>query len=266
MNNQEYWENRLKNNLHNLEGVGFTGLGNNYNQWMYRERKRIFKKQLKKLNINFKKASILEVGSGTGFYTKILQNLGAKNYIGSDITSAVVNKLSIEFDDFIFYKQDIGSDLINELSSHKFDFIFAIDILFHITDDERYQQAFINISNLLSERGVFMFTENLPNDDFYRETFVVRSNEKLMNFLKKASLEVIDIVPMTIFLNNPLNKNKFNEWVYKLQNKILFRYPSKAYKERAGNVLGFIFYWIDWLLLPYIIQGPSNHMIICRIR
>lgn len=230
---------------------------------MYEERKRIFKREIVKLDLSLIKSPILEIASGTGFYTKILSILGAKNIVGSDITKAVVNKLSDEFPEFVFYKQDIGGVLIDELRDRKFKLITAIDMLFHITDDIRYQDAFFNVYHLLNEDGYFVFTENLPTFDKAGEIHAIRSKEKVFECLEKANFKVLKVLPMTYFLNAPVSKNKFLLWVFKFQTKILFRYNSPRYKEKAGDFLGLIFYLFDWVILPFVKNGPSNHLIIC---
>ena len=117
---------------------------------------------------------------------------------------------------------------------------------------------------MLKNEGYFLFTENLPNYDKNRNTFIIRKRDKIFSFLRNANLEVVKVIPMTIFLNKPLNSSKFLDKIFNFQNKILFRYKDKNYKEKAGNFLGFVFYWLDRALLPFIKNSPSNHMVICR--
>lgn len=60
-----------------------------------------------------------------------------------------------------FIKLDIGQDLLPEdLSAKKFDIRSAFDVLFHMTDDVRYQNAISNISYPLRKDGIFMLTKN----------------------------------------------------------------------------------------------------------
>ncbi len=264
MQNEQYWETRLTNNLSTLAGVGYSGFGQNFNKWMYKERKRIFKRVLNKLGLPFTELSVFEIASGTGFYTEILRELKVNKIIGSDITNAVVNKLGEEFSEMSFYKQDIGGELRDELKEQKFDLITAIDMMFHITDDPRYQKAFHNANYLLEKNGYFIFTENLPIFNKPGDVQTIRSKDKIFKFLEESNLEIVKVVPNTLFLNEPLVDNKFLRLVYKFQTKILYRYKSSSYKEKAGNFLGFIFYLLDWIILPFVKNGPSIHIIICK--
>ena len=62
-----YWERRLDRHP-GREGVGHAGLGEGLNGWMYRVRRRVFLRELAPLMPTLPARSVLDVGSGTGFY------------------------------------------------------------------------------------------------------------------------------------------------------------------------------------------------------
>src|SRR5918993_2557304 len=135
---KDYWEKRLNDNF-GLHGTGFIGLGKKYNSWMYRVRKRIFKKKLSLLNLGYGDIDVLDVGSGSGFYIKIWNELGVKKIVGCDITNVAVKNLKTLFPNNEFLELDISNESIP--ISEKFDVISALDMLFHIVDDDKYSKA-----------------------------------------------------------------------------------------------------------------------------
>lgn len=45
MQNEEYWESRLTNNLSTLEGVGYSGFGQNFNKGCMRNEREFLKEK-----------------------------------------------------------------------------------------------------------------------------------------------------------------------------------------------------------------------------
>jgi 2-polyprenyl-3-methyl-5-hydroxy-6-metoxy-1,4-benzoquinol methylase len=80
-----YWENRLSQNF-SLGGVGHGLLGYQYNRWAYRLRDRVLRRHLAPLRLRLSDSSILDVGSGTGFYIDFWRNMGAGSISGSDLS------------------------------------------------------------------------------------------------------------------------------------------------------------------------------------
>lgn len=64
-----YWNNRL-NQRFNVEGVGYLGLGEIYNRYMYQIRLDILNYLFNQIFDNFKNASVLELGPGIGMFTQ----------------------------------------------------------------------------------------------------------------------------------------------------------------------------------------------------
>jgi len=83
------------------------------------------------LNKNIKKnAKILEIGSGLGYTTYSVIKAGYKNAIGCDISAEAVNKSKVYLGDYYY--------LISEIKDEKFDFIFALEVIEHIIDPEKF--------------------------------------------------------------------------------------------------------------------------------
>src|SRR5439155_5163406 len=99
--------------------------------------------------------------SGTGYYIDRWREAGAERIVGADIAPAAVERLRERYPEQSFTELDIGGPA-DELPEGSFDAVSAMDVLFHITDDERYGKALANLSALLRPDGVLVLTENFP--------------------------------------------------------------------------------------------------------
>lgn len=267
-----YWEERLAKNF-DLSGVGFSSLGKNYNGWMYRVRRHVLRKTLVRLGHDYQQrffdgasaAAILDIGIGTGFYIDFWKGLhrgkAAKVVEGIDITDVAVKRMKKKYPDSQFYVADIGEDSVPEMFGKKrYDVISAFDVLFHITDDEKYRRAIQNIHGLLEPGGLFFMSENFVHSSASRAEFQVnRSKENIEKLLSGTGFEIIMRAPMFVMMNAPVNsdsKLRKRSWRY------LTRLVSMG--ESMGFVVGAAAYPVERLLLSVAKEGPSTELIVCR--
>src|ERR1039458_1341647 len=93
-----YWEQRLTD-AYTLGSVGWIGLGESFNRWMYAVRKRVFSRVARESIDDLSDMRVLDVGSGTGFYLNAWRELGVRDLSGSDLTSTAVTGLRTAFAD-----------------------------------------------------------------------------------------------------------------------------------------------------------------------
>ncbi|MFB2833645.1 class I SAM-dependent methyltransferase [Floridanema evergladense] len=163
---QRYWRDRFSKYGDSLKGPGHEGMSEQENQKAYQTAAQIFINTCLNSGIDLANARILEIGCGTGFYTETLANLGAKNYLGLDITDVLFPKLKQKFPHFQFIKKDITTDAI----SGEFDLIVMIDVIEHIVKEEKLSFAMQTIKNCLSKEGIFLIaplTEMKKRELFY---------------------------------------------------------------------------------------------------
>jgi SAM-dependent methyltransferase len=257
-NAKDYWETRLQK-TYGLEGVGYKGLGEAYNKWMYKVRKRVFNKSIQKLDINLSTASVLDIGSGTGFYIDRWKEQQVKDLMGVDLTRIAVDKLSERFKEFQFLELDI-SDKIDVLQGKKFDIISAFDVLFHIVDEIKFEQAIVNIANLLKPGGTFILSDNFIHSPRIEATHhISRTLDDFTKVLKKNGFEIILRKPSFYFLNAPVDTtSNLLKGAWNIQNKIIYR--GNFY----GNLLGAFLYPLELVMLSFIKEGPSTEVMICH--
>jgi predicted RNA methylase len=91
-----------------LEGVGFVQLGDAFNRWAYRVRGEVFSRKVRALALDLRQARVIDIGSGTGFYIRQWERLGAEEITGVDITQVAVRSLTQTFPRSRFLTADVG--------------------------------------------------------------------------------------------------------------------------------------------------------------
>lgn len=260
INLKEYWEDRLKQQ-YDLRGVGYSGLGAPFNNWMYRIRSWVFARQVASLPIDLTQASILDIGSGTGFYIQQWQSIGASQITGLDITDIAVENLRARFPQYDFYRQNIG-DITNPLPSSNYNIVSAMDIFFHIVPEAEYVNAIRNVSECLLPGGYFILSENFVKSRVKQaEHQVSRSLQQIEKYLQDAQFEIVFRKPMFYLMNSPIDsESSLFQFAWKCICGILVRMPV------AGHLLGALLFPIELLLISMKKESPSTEIMICRKR
>jgi len=177
---KEFFETRFrKYGKHSLKGVGNSGFSELRNYIQYRKARRIFFKMVKDLNLK-EDAKILEIGYGSGFYTKVINSLGFKNYMGVDIVDVFKESLESEFPQYKFMQMDTCA---KKIDFKECDLIFMIDVTQHMVNDKRF--AFClknNVLKNLSKNGFFIATDELEDKvySFYEVSRTIEFYEKAL--------------------------------------------------------------------------------------
>jgi SAM-dependent methyltransferase len=253
---KRYWSNRLEQTF-SLEGVGYLGLGEEYNRWMYAVRRSVFRSAVRGL-IDPPRGRILDVGSGTGFYVKLWRELGARDVTGSDLTAVAVEQLTRRFPEASFRVLDLTQPLAAD--QERFDAISAMDVLFHIVDDDGYARAIDNLGRMLAPGGILVFTENLPHGRTDRgEHQTSRSLESVSSLLAHAGLAIELRRPVFVLMNTPVDSDStLLERSWKAVNILVRGHP------RRGWAVGAVLYPLELLLGRLVKEGPSTEIVVCR--
>lgn len=263
---KEYWSKRLEGSL-TLSRVGFSQFGQSYNEYMYKMKRQVLERAILKYKIDTPSIRILDIGCGNGFYVDIWRQKGVRGLTGIDITAISVKELSIKYPTFSFYEADISSPtLIKDLplGSGKFDIVTAFDILFHIVDDDKFEQAIKNIGMLCSENGFIFITDlflhKRPYVIFHQKSRLLK---EYVSTLSKQGIKIIDRIPVHYLLGAPVDIP--NE----LLQKILLRFwwgGVVGMTERTTHLLGPCFFALDSVLTRLFNESPSTEMIICKLK
>jgi SAM-dependent methyltransferase len=253
-----YWEQRLTRN-YSLAGVGWSQLGTGFNRWLYRVRRHLFMETLRPFLNAPGSARVLDIGSGTGFYVDRWHELGVRTVTGTDITQAAVDRLSDRYPADRFLRFDAGAEAL-PFEPASFDAVSAMDVLFHIMDDERFARAFRNVSRLLKPGGVFVFSENgVHGNELRTSHWVSRPLADIEALLAESGLELQVRRPMFVLLNAPVDSRS------RTLNRS-WRYVKRlAMTHRAlGTAVGAILYPLERALVSRVQEGPSTELFVCR--
>ena len=256
---REYWEKRLLDKW-GLDGVGHISYGRPYNEWAYRIRKKVFLRQVCALPLDFQQVSVLDIGSGTGFWLQVWRSLGVRTLTGLDLTEVAVRKLRDKYPDVQVIQQDISDPkaLLGQIG--QFDVISAIDVLYHITSDRDLCQAISNIAALLKPGGYFIFSENLVHYKAPREQhFVSRTLDDVTQVLSLQGLRIQRRVPVFVCMNAPIDASS-------TVPRFLWRVAMAPvrYVPTLGHIYGAALFPVELALTRLLREGPSTELVICQ--
>jgi SAM-dependent methyltransferase len=255
---KEYWETRLGQEF-NLHGVGFLGCGRDYNNWLYKVRRTVFLRLIRRCRLDLASAKVLDIGTGTGFYLDRWRELGARNLTGVDITETAVGGLREKYPDCAFYRVDIGGDL-GEIRDLRFDAISCLDVLMHIVDDGRHQRAIENIHSLLNPGGIFVFSDSFVHGEPRRDQHIVhRPLDTVEALLHQVGFEPIERRPMFVLMNAPVDSDN------RLLNRFWFLLHKGLSRVRiAGKLVGGALYPIELALVRLLRESPTTEIMVCK--
>jgi SAM-dependent methyltransferase len=256
-----YWQERLSAD-YSLGSVGWSTLGEPFNKWCYAVRGRVFARAAREAVLAPELASVLDVGSGTGFYLDLWQRLGAAHITGSDLTPVAVERLARLYPAATIRQMDIG-DADLPLSASTFDAISIMDVLYHIVDEARYVRALSNLACLLKPDGVLLFTENLVSRPTRAVHQVVRSRDWILAALTAARLVVVREQPAFFLMNTPVNSDSrvLHQWWDQVVGLV-------GRHDAIGWSVGAALFPIE-LGLTRLSAGrrsPSSTLLVCRRR
>ena len=141
---QNYWEKRLAENP-NLLGTGHRAFSLAYNQILYQAQIDCLDALLNKHEISVQNQTVLDVGSGTGFFVDYYLNKGAR-VIGLDLTEASVKFLKRNFPTCQFFQADVSEKKLPV--NRSVNLVSVISVFYHIVDDLRFQRAVKNLIDI----------------------------------------------------------------------------------------------------------------------
>jgi SAM-dependent methyltransferase len=243
-----------------LVGVGYGVLGEPFNRWMYRLRRRLFLRTMRPRLDELPSRSVLDIGSGTGFYVDRWRELRIDSITGADLTEVAVRRLRARYPAHEFHRVDIGAP-DPPLPRAAYGAVSAMDMLFHIVDDDRYRRAFANIFSLLSPGGLFVFSENFVHGETIRvPEQASRPIAEIESVLRETGFEILRRRPMFFLMNEPVDSSSplHERFWWRLSGQLEARGP------RAQWAIGAALYPIELAIVSTLREGPSTELVVCR--
>jgi 2-polyprenyl-3-methyl-5-hydroxy-6-metoxy-1,4-benzoquinol methylase len=258
---RDYWQSRLSQS-YSLQGVGYQRLGKSFNQWMYKVRARVFARVASRLGVDWSRARVLDVGSGTGFYVEQWHALGVPKVVGVDITPKAIEELQRRFPTDDFLEADIGDSRDSRLATRDFTAVSAMDVLFHIVDDARYHQAFRTVAASLAPGGWFLWSDNFLHHATERVIHQAsRSLAESEDAIRAAGFEIVERVPMFVLMNYPTDTNSR---LARLAWTAMV--APAALAEPLGWLVGAALAPLDTWLTSVVKESPTTEIMGCRLK
>lgn len=253
----DWWEDRHRDHV-GLDAVGYAGAGEAYNAWLYRVRRRLFRRHVAPLV--HPANSVLDVASGTGFYVDLWKRAGVRDVTGSDVSPTAVHRLRSRFTGVPIDRFDIAGPA-SELPQRQFDLVSAFDVLFHLIDDEAYRRALANLARLVKPGGLLVISENfrLAGPRRFASVQVNRGEREILAALRDNDFEVVKRRPMFVVMNAPARGGRplLHAW-WQRAHALLTTRPQ------IGGALGAALYPLELVCLATVSRAPSTELAICR--
>jgi len=253
-----YWEDMHRSNV-GFAAVGFGVLGAPFNTWMYRVRRRVLGRAVRRAAIQVAGASVLDVGTGTGFYVREWQSLGAGAVTGIDVSAAAILRLRSGIPEARFLEADVADPIPDTLAGG-FDIVSAFDVLFHIVDDTRFGRAIENLGQLTLPGGHLVLSENFLHGSTLRHLHQVsRTRDEIDRALTTAGFDIVLRLPMFVLLNSPVD-SQFRPL------RLFWRGLAGLSRRnnRLGGLLAGALYLPEVVLTACMREGPSTELVVCR--
>ena len=196
---RRFWEERLGAHP-DLTGTGETGLSLRYNRACYALRERVLDREIQRLGLSLAGASVLDVGSGVGFFVDYYLRRGAR-VTGVELTEAGAGVLAARFPAARILVGDVADLDVGA----GYDVVNAFDVLYHIVDDERWERALRRLLEALAPGGVLFLTDVLhPGPRDLSAHNVMRARTAYEGVLREAGVRVLRTPPTHYLLNREL--------------------------------------------------------------
>lgn len=264
----EFWEARLRERF-DLAGVGFRGLGEPFNRALYRQRSIVLGRALRRFRIRPAGADVVEIGPGTGFYVEHWARWGVRSLVGLDITAVAAERLAERFPEAGFHGFSFAQADATErwpVGDASADIVTAFDVLFHVTDDARFEVAVGEAARALRAGGILIVSDLFIHDATFRGFHQVsRSLVTYAEVLDRAGFDILGRLPIFVTMHPALDlpagrrHELADRWWTWLEARL------KA-QPRYGRRYGFVLGLIDRALTKVARGGPSTELLVARRR
>jgi SAM-dependent methyltransferase len=225
----KYWDERLAKDW-SLRGVGHHRYGAKYNSYLYRSKVRALRRALRSPGW-FQGKRVLDVGSGVGFWIEFYAKAGVASVDGIDVSAEAVRRLQQKHPGHRFWCADASEELpITEL----FDLVNVWDVLYHITERERFMRAVSNLAARVAPGGHLLITDNLPSqEDRPAEHVCFHPLEDYRVALEHTGCQIVDVQPVCGLVNGRVFDRLF-------RSSRVWRKRTARLEDRAAPLLYFL--------------------------
>lgn len=168
-----------------------------------------------KVDVGGGRGEVADVGCGAGRWVRFFQEqVRPRRVVGIDVTNESVELLrSRHASDATtaveFRVGDITSASLNVDAT--FEVVNIANVLFHVPENDLFQQALVNLRRMVKPGGCIMTTEYLPRCEMRTDWMRVRSRYTFERAVKQAGLKIAAIRAFAVFNNDPMGIDGFDD-------------------------------------------------------
>lgn len=200
---REFWNDRLSRDF-DLRGTGETGMSLEYNRACYELRREVLTRALAAARVDPAARRVLDAGCGTGFFTAYYLERGAQ-VTGLDIAPASIERLRERHPEARFVLSDVSEAELDE----QYDLVNAMDVLYHITDERRWQSAVTNLARAVAPGGTLLLTDTFSELRAQASHNRMRPLSAYTPLLRAEGVLPLSLHPTHVLLNRELGPARF---------------------------------------------------------
>lgn len=263
-----YWSELFANGV-DARTVGYADLPLSFNRLGHEAGRRAVRRAMQKTRAEPRGARILDVGSGGGLWVDFWRSLGAAEVVALDLTTEATQRLRAHVPGMRVEQADISVELPADLG--EFDLVSAMNVLLHVTSNEKFDRAIANLARTLAPRGRIVFVDPIVVHGWFgpplgdSATSHIRSLAEWRETLNRHDLRIVDVSATTCLLASAVDTRS------RTTLQLLWFYWNAVSKlvrghERLALGVGRALAALDALSLRLVQTGPSGKVLVAERR
>lgn len=263
-----------------VDEVGHPDMGRAFNLAAYRLRLNALVRALRALSTSggsSEKTRVFEGGYGVGYYLRFWNKLGYRHVSGVDLSPQACENARRLFPDF-----DLRASNLAQIDQwpdwpklvSQFDIVTAIDVIYHILDEQAAASAVRNLSQLVAPGGALLITEKFPVErESVRETrhVVRRSIDWYSRELEPSGLVLAGRIPVFWCMDPPVFYGKHRlsarlarlAWIA-MRASVKFWPRNSRIQNTLGSLAGAFGATVDRMVLARAGETPNLTLAVFR--
>jgi len=260
----EYWG-ALHGAADDLAVVGYPTLPLVFNRYVYANAAHSVLRGMRAAGADVRGRTVLDVGSGTGFWVDLWRRHGAVRVAGADLVPTAVERLRTRFPESEFAAADITERA--PFPDERFDVVTIMSVLHHVVDEERFRSALANLASQLERGGHLAVLDPLvvrgrwmpPQGESAHN--VVRTRSQWEAALDGTGLRIAAVSPTASFLSDPVDAGSRAAFT---AHRFFWRGLTAALRgrDRLASVVVPPLAAVDRAVAARLRHGPSAKLIV----
>jgi len=186
---KEHWNESVKS-IDRYSSVGIQGFPTIINKYRKKSLFPIITNELDNRGIQIDSTKILDAGCGTGIYSEWYARSGA-DVVGIDLSDSAIENIK-ELNIPGTYQQSSLDNL--SFPDDTFDIVHSFSVLYHIVDDDDWEQALMEMARVLKPGGLMLLRIDwVDQTERVTERRKIRNKQAYLNIFHKNGLSVDSI-------------------------------------------------------------------------